>query len=891
MTSLSFALRNDSVARAGDIPMIYAGDHDVAGELNTLVLTITVAGASGLTLAASSDTNAGDGVAVNIDFGTAVRHVGMVKPRLEGWTATLVDDDATMPAFWQLRPQLAVVLAEGQTLVIALDGVVGDPDAKPSDSIVVSVENFPKVRPGFGDEATLAVAIADPPGAEDKDLTLELAWVDSSNGTPAGKVVVSRLDAGGIAEPVNEIGNELVFTITNPNRFEPLVAPDVPWIPGKPPTFTISFSYAKAQPGYHRLATEQRAKIKNVQPELSTPVEYNAYWNTAETQYKGNGLPFWTFQPNPDTNHVILGAHPDDASGDGTTDSPPLVQLCLTKIVSDLRLDQISDTTAMYLQWENIPGYRPSSMVLDVQKIDTFSLTSLTTDPSSKEPIAAGTPVTLRWLAHGAETFTIDCPPGTPLVDTAGRTWKDVAAGTLPAGEQPEMTFVMQPGQDTPPTVTLIADRLGQPEQLLAVAFTVTYGIVFTQQLWLADGLNITHPISGVTDPSAATGPPARLSLNWTVDHPEWVKFYTVKLVGEQFGPPLTTDGQPVTSWTVDLPANYPANLDPNKINYLDVTLCAHGHDDVALAESAAITPLTLYPPVSSIRIDVKAKAFGTAIELPWGLLVRAFGDAVGYRVHGDLASRAWEWSLVFEGQDGTVVRPLTDSPPSTPMRRNADGSTSYFPTETASFDYSKVSLRVQGLGGDVAVFPYVASNGQPGAIRTVDRFLRGMIFRFVPPSGGQIAVPEYGLPWIVKPFDIYFGTDLWPFFVGEADRIMIRYTTFTPIDPGSGPGGLFDFLAEPLTGNTGTTSVHDSIMGKPVFEQPFEVSWHSWGGGSVQASARIPYGMPGGELQSEYLTLTMGFHDLSPKIVFGSSTDSYTLIPITVEQAQGGPG
>ncbi|HYC88124.1 MAG TPA: hypothetical protein VEO54_02840 [Thermoanaerobaculia bacterium] len=230
-----------------------------------------------------------------------------------GWTAQFVSG---MFDTWLLTPSAPAQWLDGTDLSFAVSALTPTVDDG-TYSIGVTVN--------LGDSApyhTLPVSVVIP--SDDPDLRDTL------------HVTVDTDTVYGTKTDAQIIANTIEVTFLNTSPVEPIVPEDVDW-GTTPPSFSISFPYASGWPGPFDLTTEVLA----AQFEVSTT---DPSWSVALLE----GPPTWKLSPE---SHAILGP------ADGVT-------FTIGNIVTQL----IAGATQMFVQWDNVPGYRDGHVSIPLYK-------------------------------------------------------------------------------------------------------------------------------------------------------------------------------------------------------------------------------------------------------------------------------------------------------------------------------------------------------------------------------------------------------------------------------------------------------------------------------------------------------------------------------------------
>jgi hypothetical protein len=125
--------------------------------------------------------------------------------------------------------------------------------------------------------------------------------------------------------------------------------------------------------------------------------------------------------------------------------------------------------------------------------------------------------------------------------------------------------------------------------------------------------------------------------------------------------------------------------------------------------------------------------------------------------------------------ETGYFVGMRSHSPPtSAPSFTVLRGYRNWWANEGTSFDI-QAALLARGAGGDQALFPYLRPDGQPAAIKSLDRFLQGARFEFSPGQAGSVTIPGVYHALGIGAFTIVVGEDLVCIIKCSADAIVFN--------------------------------------------------------------------------------------------------------------------
>jgi DNA-binding beta-propeller fold protein YncE len=142
-------------------------------------------------------------------------------------------------------------------------------------------------------------------------------------------------------------------------------------------TFTVSFVYAPAAPGYGALTTPQSASA------------------TIQVKQGQNAAP-WTVTPNADAQNpswIIAPPEGQPIIGSGTAS---FVQFDISNIETEFE----AGPTLMYVQYANVPGFNPGAYTILLNKVAHVDIVSLTAVPNPAVLSGKQASVNISWQAN-----------------------------------------------------------------------------------------------------------------------------------------------------------------------------------------------------------------------------------------------------------------------------------------------------------------------------------------------------------------------------------------------------------------------------------------------------------------------------------------------------------
>jgi hypothetical protein len=262
---------------------------------------------------------------------------------------------------WRLEPELGAT-----QLVVTLAGLAPPVGSPPTTKIYLIWSGLAGVPDG---NRTQRIGIDNPPNAQ-AQLDLQLAWITpdvpqvARNGSEVQLVWVSTGEAYPIA-------NCIAFSISNTSNL-PVVAPDNPGHP----VFYLSFD---------TVTDPQDAGNFDA---LCTIDQVRDMWATLNT----DGLTAWDLASKAETDgRWIL-----TPKSDSVLNAHQSLTITLHNLVTSLP----TFVTTLYVNWENVPGYRNGTATLPLQKRQALP-TIYSFDAEPDDNLAAGQQVKLSWSTYG----------------------------------------------------------------------------------------------------------------------------------------------------------------------------------------------------------------------------------------------------------------------------------------------------------------------------------------------------------------------------------------------------------------------------------------------------------------------------------------------------------
>ncbi len=311
-----------------------------------------------------------NGLVDNTDIANV--HLSEIYPAAPPWAAGTFLDSTTRQQYLVIAPAGQVSLGLGQALTFRLASVlVPGPPCSGTADVMLAGTNVT----GLASDTGLPIQIVNPPSPGDQPLLVDL---DIGFDTPA--VYTGQAQS-------------LTLHLVNQKQDAPLVPGGSDAWQGKTPTFQLTLVYGD---GAGALTTVGNAG----QIGVGIRNAYGNHWHWH--RFPGRQGPYWFLQPDLDGGGTVLG-----------TGANASIEFDVTGIESTLPDGLDSALTVAYVNWYDIPGYRPGSMALTITKKAGPQVT-LTADPPWVPPGQSGVPTVLTWDAQQATVVRLDAPDVPP---------------------------------------------------------------------------------------------------------------------------------------------------------------------------------------------------------------------------------------------------------------------------------------------------------------------------------------------------------------------------------------------------------------------------------------------------------------------------------------------